>query len=288
MITILEKETKEIFKMLEEAGMNPQWCDTPVPYFDASVQAGLPTDPGDIPFEEQLMMAQNLATGSLTFCVNVKGDSMMDADIHDGDRVELLTGVSVKDGDIVIAEIDREYTLKTFFGDEWGNKWLVPANKAFKPILLTEEMDVRILGKVVRVFKDAPRMSYAELHRIVKSAKSGMADTGVRMPTPERIEQIIREMGDVVKQGRQWYAVYRAMVDKGVLENGDYGFFCDKVIQVLPEHGHLPVASELRRLAVQSFRKPVALWKSNDAPVSNYRYEAYLRIANLTAEKLRK
>lgn len=280
-------EAQEAFKLLEEAGMNPQWCDTPVPYFDASVQAGLPTDPGDIPFEEQLMMAQNLAMGSLTFCVNVKGESMKDADIHDGDRVELLTGVSVKDGDIVIAEIDREYTLKSFFMDERGNKWLVPANTAFKPILLTEEMNVRILGKVVRVFKEVPRVPYAELMKIVRSAKSRMMTESMAI-TDERIEQIIREMGDVVKQGRQWYAVYRAMVDKGVLENGDYGFFCDKIIRVLPQHEHLPVASELRRLAVQSFRKPVALWNRNDAPVTNYRYDAYMRLATLTAEKLRK
>ena len=106
-------ETQEAYKMLEEAGLKPQWCDTPVPYFDASVQAGIPTDPGDIPFGEQLMMAQDFVKEGMTFCVNVRGDSMKDADIHDGDRVELQTGVSVRDGDIVIAEIDKDgYTLK--------------------------------------------------------------------------------------------------------------------------------------------------------------------------------
>ena len=258
-----------------------------MPYFDASVQAGLPTDPGDIPFGEQLMMAQDLAKGSLTFCANVSGDSMKDVDIHDGDRVELQTGVSVKDGDIVIAEIDRDnYTLKSYCMDEQGNKWLVPSNKPFKPILLTEEMNVRILGKVIRVFKEAPRVPYAELMKCVKEARD-MEPTEKDI-TADRVEQVIREMGDEVKQVRQWYAVFRPMVDAEVLCEDDYETFVQKVCFLLPTHKRLPVASELRRMCVQSFRKSAEYWKSNDAPVSGYRFDAYLRIARLTEEKLRK
>ena len=39
-----EKELKEIFEFLQKAGANPQLCDTEVPYFEASVRAGLPTE----------------------------------------------------------------------------------------------------------------------------------------------------------------------------------------------------------------------------------------------------
>ena len=39
-----EKELKEIFDFLQKAGANPQLCDTEVPYFEASVRAGLPTE----------------------------------------------------------------------------------------------------------------------------------------------------------------------------------------------------------------------------------------------------
>ena len=288
MIEFLTLEAHEVFKLLEEAGMNPQWCDPPVPYYDACVQAGLPTDPGDIPFGEQLMMAQDLAKGGFTFCFNVKGDSMKDADIHDGDRVELMTGAAVRDGDIVVAEIDkREYTLKSFCKDEQGNMWLVPANTEFKPLLLTEEMDVRILGKVIRVFKEVPCVPYAELLKIVNRTKSKMMTESKAIPA-ERIEQIICEMGNVVKHGRQWYAVYRTMVDKGVLDDGEYGAFCKKVMSLLPMHGHLPEARELRRMAVQSFRKAVCYWKEEDAPVSGMRFDDYLRIAQLTKEKMAK
>ena len=278
-------EAQEAYKMLEEAGMKPQWCDTPVPCYDATVQAGIPTDPGDISLGEQLMMAQNLSKGSLTFCVYVRGESMKDADILDGDQVEVLSGAPVKDGDIVIAEIDREYTLKSFYVDEQGNKWLVPANKAFKPILLTEEMEVRFLGKVVRVVKDAPRVPYAELMKWVKETRDGIPSE--EEITEERVEQVICDMGDEVKEIRKWYAVFRALVDAGVYDPFDYVPFADKVAELLPMHKRLPVVPELRRMASLSFRKKVSLWRESDAPVHGHHFRDYLRLAKLTEKKLR-
>jgi hypothetical protein len=265
--------------------LKPQWCDTPVPCYDATVQAGIPTDPGDISLGEQLMMAQNLSKGSLTFCVYVRGESMKDADILDGDQVEVLSGAPVKDGDIVIAEIDREYTLKSFYVDEQGNKWLVPANKAFKPILLTEEMGVRFLGKVVRVVKDAPRVPYAELMKWVKETRDGIPSE--EEITEERVEQVICEMGDEVKEIRKWYAVFRALVDAGGYDPYDYVLFADKVAELLPMHKRLPVVPELRRMASLSFRKKVSLWRESDAPVHGHHFRDYLRLAKLTEKKLR-
>ena len=285
MKTMNTLEAQEAYKMLEEAGMKPQWCDTPVPCYDATVQAGIPTDPGDISLGEQLMMAQNLSKGSLTFCVYVRGESMKDADILDGDQVEVLSGAPVKDGDIVIAEIDREYTLKSFYVDEQGNKWLVPANKAFKPILLTEEMGVRFLGKVVRVVKDAPRVPYAELMKWVKETRDGIPSE--EEITEERVEQVICEMGDEVKEIRKWYAVFRALVDAGVYDPFDYVLFADKVAELLPMHKRLPVVPELRRMASLSFRKKVSLWRESDAPVHGHHFRDYLRLAKLTEKKLR-
>ena len=285
MIEITNLETQDVFKMMEEAGMKPQWCNTPVPYFDASVQAGLPTDPGDIPFGEQLMMAEDMVRGNLTFCVNVKGESMKDADIMDGDRVELLTGVPIRDGDIVIAEIDKEYTLKSYLTDEQGNHWLVPANKDFKPFMLTEDMNVRILGKVVRVFKEAPRVPYAELMKCVKEARDGMPEK--QEITMERVEQVICEMGDEVKEKRKWYGVFRALVDAGVYDPYDYKPFANKVAELLPMHKRLPVASELRRMADLSLSKAVREWKESNAMVHGYHFRTYLRLAKLTEKKLR-
>jgi hypothetical protein len=167
------------------------------------------------------MMAEDMVKGGLTFCINVSGYSMKDANIVHGDRVELLTGVPIRDGDIVIAEIGKdEYTLKSYLTDEQGNKWLVPANPDFKPFMLTEDMNVRILGKVMRVFKEVPHIPYAELMKCVKKACEETPDkTAI---TEERVEQVICEMGDEVKETRKWYAVFRALVDAEVYDAYDY------------------------------------------------------------------
>ncbi len=287
MTGITYEEFQEILKKLEEAGLNPKICDTPVTYIDSGVQAGNPTDSGDFTRGKTLMLPEELLNSKMTFIIDVNGDSMKDADIMQGDRVQLQTGVPIRDGDIIIASIDGEYTLKAYCEDELGNKWLVPRNDAYMPILLTEDMKLNIFGKVICVLKDSPRLSYAELIKRVKAVRDEIAP-GRKEITVERVEQVIREMGDVVKQVRQWYAVFRPMVDAEVLCEDDYEAFVQKVCFLLPTHKRLPVASELRRMCVQSFRKSAEYWKSNDAPVSGYRFDAYLRIARLTAEKLRK
>lgn len=65
-------------------------------------------------------------------------------------------------------------------------------------------------------------------------------------------------------------------------------YYDTSVVAGLLNHGHLPVASELRRMAVQSFCKPTALWERTDAPVSGQRFDDYLAIARTTHEKLSK
>ena len=77
---------------------------------------------------------------------------------------------------------------------------------------------------------------------------------------------------------RQWFAVYRAMVDKDVLKVEDFETFCSMVIKAVPEHEHLPASDELQRLAVQSFRKTIAKWDPKDAPVKGKRFQAYLNL----------
>ena len=44
MCKFTQQELEEIFRMLERAGMNPMWCDPPVPYYDVNIPAGIPTD----------------------------------------------------------------------------------------------------------------------------------------------------------------------------------------------------------------------------------------------------
>ena len=278
-----EQELQEIYELLKKSRLNPQWCDTCVPYYDNAVKAGVPSDPGDIVRGDYLMLPRKLVGWNPVFVINVMGDSMREAGISSGDRLQVQIDATVSDGDIVVAEIDGECTVKTFCTDEDGQKWLVPRNDDYEPILLTEDMNVRIVGKVVECIKEAPRMSYRDCLKVIRRTRMAKKEN----ISPKRVEDAVRTVAEQVKNGRHWYAVYRTLVDRGVVSDGDYTAFADLVADIVPEHGHLPVAGEMRRMAVQSFSKQVALWERDDAPVSGLRFDDYLRLARMTSGLLK-
>ena len=83
------------------------------------------------------------------FLLKVKGDSMVDAAICDGDYVVVRSQNNAEKGEIVAAMIDGEATVKTFTKKD-GHIWLMPANKDFKPI---NGDNCEILGKVTAVLR---------------------------------------------------------------------------------------------------------------------------------------
>lgn len=88
-----------------------------------------------------------------TYLFRVKGDSMIEAGIMDGDMAIVERGITPRDGDIVLAEVDREWTLK-YFRKKGTQVWLEPANKKYKPIYPKEELKIpAILVSVVRKYK---------------------------------------------------------------------------------------------------------------------------------------
>lgn len=106
-----------------------------------TVEAGWPS-----PAEEELVDTMSLdefliQNKEATFILKVKGDSMKDAGILPGDMLLVERGRTAKNGDIVIAEVDREWTAKYF--RKKGNKvYLEPANKKYKAIEPQEELKV--------------------------------------------------------------------------------------------------------------------------------------------------
>jgi repressor LexA len=83
------------------------------------------------------------------FAVKVKGDSMIDGGIFDGDIAILRKQNTANNGEVVAALLDDEATLKKF--KMTGNKvTLIPQNPAYEPIVTT---DVTILGKLAAVFR---------------------------------------------------------------------------------------------------------------------------------------
>ncbi len=84
-----------------------------------------------------------------TFMLKVKGESMINAGIFDGDRILVQQQQTADNGDIVVALVDDSATVKTFY-KEAGYIRLQPENDAFEPIILD---DCMILGKVFGVFR---------------------------------------------------------------------------------------------------------------------------------------
>ena len=84
-----------------------------------------------------------------TFMLKVKGDSMINAGIFNGDKILVQKQSDAQNGDIVVALVDDSATVKTFYKED-GHFRLQPENDAYDPIILT---DVTILGKVIGVIR---------------------------------------------------------------------------------------------------------------------------------------
>ncbi len=83
------------------------------------------------------------------FALKVVGDSMIDAGIFEGDTVVVLKDTDVANGEIAVAMVDGEVTVKTLYRED-GHVRLQPENKAFEPIIVDS---VEILGKVVTLIR---------------------------------------------------------------------------------------------------------------------------------------
>jgi repressor LexA len=102
--------------------------------------------------EGSLIVDPSLAKGRKTlFALNVKGDSMLNAHILPGDKIIVQQTTHAEPGEVVVALLEGEATVKTFRRS--GHKvWLEPANPKYDNIYVTEGTDFRIIGKVVGVF----------------------------------------------------------------------------------------------------------------------------------------
>ncbi len=93
--------------------------------------------------------AEMVPTGEPSFCLKVKGDSMINAGIFSGDQIFVQCCNTARNGDTVVALIDDSATVKTFY-KEADHIRLQPENDTMDPIIVD---DCQILGKVYGVFR---------------------------------------------------------------------------------------------------------------------------------------
>jgi SOS regulatory protein LexA len=116
---------------------------------DSSVRAGLPSPANDQGYETLTLDEFLIERPSKTILVRVKGDSMIDAGVFEGDIVAVEKRPSADIGDMVIAIVDNEFTLKYLERDKQGF-YLRPANPAYPPIRAVDAtQSFEIFGVVV-------------------------------------------------------------------------------------------------------------------------------------------
>lgn len=102
--------------------------------------------------EEYLTISKSILGSGDFFALYAKGDSMIDAGVSSGDIVIVRKQNTASDGDIVVALIEDEATLKYFYKDKVRRKVILKAaNPAYQDMELN---NVAIQGKAVKVFKD--------------------------------------------------------------------------------------------------------------------------------------
>ena len=122
------------------------------PIVNEDIAAGFPSPAEDfkevrISLDKELIKNENA-----TFYARVRGNSMIDANIEDGDLLVIDRSIETRNGKIAVCMIDGEFTIKRL-KIEKEQVFLMPENKAFKPIKVTEENELIIWGIVTYVIK---------------------------------------------------------------------------------------------------------------------------------------
>lgn len=125
----------------------------PLPMVDGGIAAGFPSPAQDYIDLKIDLNKELIANPSSTFYGRVKGSSMEDAGIKDGDILVIDKSLEPQDGDTAVCFIDGEFTLK-YIKIEPDAVYLVPANPLFQPIKVTEDNNFCIWGVVTYSIKN--------------------------------------------------------------------------------------------------------------------------------------
>ncbi len=144
-----DREVSRAIELLDGSGRRPRTITVPI---IGQIAAGqpIPVPEGSIDYSETVDVTEEMTGGKEdVFALRVKGDSMVDALVNDGDLVIMEQAATADNGEMVAAWLKREQevTLKKFYR-EGARVRLQPANEAIKPIY-TDADNVEIQGKVL-------------------------------------------------------------------------------------------------------------------------------------------
>ncbi|MDR1729072.1 MAG: translesion error-prone DNA polymerase V autoproteolytic subunit [Prevotellaceae bacterium] len=132
---------------------NEQDRELKLPFADLGVSAGFPSPAQDYIQLSIDLNRELIKNPASTFLARVKGLSMKDAGIDDGDILIIDKSLQPLNGDIVVSYINGEFTLKTFKKEKDGI-YLMPANQDYKPIKINPGDNFMIWGVVTYSIRD--------------------------------------------------------------------------------------------------------------------------------------
>ena len=150
------EQLKDNLDSIEEfTQLSAELEDISLPLFESIVPAGLPspaTDQVDARIDPNTYLINK---ADRTFFVTIQGESMIEAGLMPGDKAVVEKGKIAAVGDIVLAMIDGEFTVKTLSKQKDGMPKLLPANSSgkYSPILISKQMQFEIWGVVTGSFR---------------------------------------------------------------------------------------------------------------------------------------
>jgi repressor LexA len=134
--------------VIDETGIRDAYPEATLVPVVGRIAAGGPIL-ADEQVQEVMPLPKTLVGEGTLFLLEVKGDSMIDAAICDGDFVAIRQQPTAENGEMVAALIGGEATVKMLRKSS-GEVWLLPRNDAYQPI---DGRDATVLGKVVAVLR---------------------------------------------------------------------------------------------------------------------------------------
>ena len=138
--------TLDIYSALSDTALE-------LPMVSEGISAGFPSPAMDFTDLSIDLNKHLIKHPSSTFYGRVKGESMKDEGIHDGDLLVIDKSIRPADGKIAVCYLDGEFTIKRIRIDKDIIIWLMPANDKYTPIKVTPDNDFLIWGIVTHVIK---------------------------------------------------------------------------------------------------------------------------------------
>jgi DNA polymerase V len=131
--------------------LTPVDSNLELPLYETNVPAGFPSPAQEYLGDTMDLNAYLIKNATASFFAKVEGDSMIDAGIFAGDLVVVDRSITAREGNIVIAAVNNEFTIKRL--STKNGVCLMPANKDYEPIVMSGENELVIWGVVTSLIR---------------------------------------------------------------------------------------------------------------------------------------